>query len=492
MANPSNHPLFEDMHKKVEDTDRQGVSSDEPQVVDEIESLCMNCHEQGMTRLLLTKIPFFREVVIMSFACSHCAFRDTEVQPAGEIQQNGRKFTFMVEKADDLNRQLVKSDTCMFRVEDVDLEIPPGRGQLTNVEGILSMVAQDLEQGQPERKTDDSDVFAKIEDIINKLKRMASGESLPFTIVVDDPAGNSWIEPSTSDRRGQYVRADYQRTKAQNTSLGLVATDGTADDVQMRPEYHSTELYPQTNAQSTAPNIDAVDDDDIIENQVYSFPASCPGCSNSCATNMKMVNIPFFKQVIIMSTVCDHCGYRSNEVKTGGEVPDKGRRITVFIEKPEDLSRDILKSESCSLECPELALQIEPGTMGGRFTTVEGLLTQVRSDLRASLFDTGDGGDSVEDGERGRWKVFFDKLDAAISGEVVFHIKLEDPLAASYVQSFKAPEPDPQMEVEDYVRTEEEEDDLGLKDMNTENYQAPEELTEQEKAKQFLDSVARG
>lgn len=44
---------------------------------------------------------------------------------------------------------------------------------------------------------------------------------------------------------------------------------------------------------------------------------------------MKSVNIPHFKEVIIMSTVCDHCGYKSNEVKTGGEIPAKGKKNSV-------------------------------------------------------------------------------------------------------------------------------------------------------------------
>lgn len=37
--------LFEDMARKVEEASRDGVSEDEPKVVEEIESLCMNCHE---------------------------------------------------------------------------------------------------------------------------------------------------------------------------------------------------------------------------------------------------------------------------------------------------------------------------------------------------------------------------------------------------------------------------------------------------------------
>jgi zinc finger protein len=30
----------------------------------EVPSLCMNCEEQGVTRLLMTKIPFFRVIYI--------------------------------------------------------------------------------------------------------------------------------------------------------------------------------------------------------------------------------------------------------------------------------------------------------------------------------------------------------------------------------------------------------------------------------------------
>ena len=44
-----------------------------------IESLCMNCEENGQTRLLFTKIPFFREIIISSFDCEHCNSSNNEV-----------------------------------------------------------------------------------------------------------------------------------------------------------------------------------------------------------------------------------------------------------------------------------------------------------------------------------------------------------------------------------------------------------------------------
>jgi zinc finger protein len=56
-----------------------------------------------------------------------------------------------------------------------------------------------------------------------------------------------------------------------------------------------------------------------------------------------VTDIPHFKEVVIMSTTCDACGYRNNEVKAGGAISQKAKKITLKIEDTEDLSRDILK-----------------------------------------------------------------------------------------------------------------------------------------------------
>lgn len=411
----------------------------------------------------------------MSFSCDQCGFKNSEIQPAGEIQQQGHKFTFKVENVLDLNRQIVKSDTCVFRIEDLDLEVPPGKGQLSNVEGLISTIAEDLGMKQDERKEAAPELFEKIDAIVSSLKQMIAGTRFPFTVTANDPAGNSWIERATADKRGKHIRIDYARTDEQNTSLGLAAQNeeagqnGGTENVQMRPEYRASRMEPAMPDRPMVNNVD--EDDDIIENQVYTFPATCPGCMMACDTHMKMVNIPHFKQVVIMSTVCDHCGYRSNEVKTGGEVPEKGRRITIKIDGTEDINRDILKSESCALSCPELDLSVEPGTLGGRFTTIEGLLSQVRDDLRSNIFDDDfGGGDSMAAEEKTRWTAFFGKLEEAIRGNIKFTMILEDPLAGSYVQSLVDEGLDPAITIEDYERTEEEEEELGLKDINTDAY----------------------
>lgn len=399
--------------------------------------------------MLLTMIPYFREVIIMSFSCEHCGFQNNEIQPAGAFQLKGVHYELRLTTMVDFERQVVKSDTATVKFIELDVEIPSGRGQLTNVEGLLRSIVDDLESGQEDRKTTVPEVYSKIEEIVIKGKKMLAGEAFPFRVLLDDPAGNSFITPDMRDGVGKWEKREYLRTPEQNATLGLTNTDKTG----------------------------LGENDDIIPDQVYQFPASCPGCMHPCTTNMKMVEIPHFRQVVIMNTACDDCGYKSNDVKTGGEIPEKGKKVTLHVSKLEDLARDILKGESCELECPELSLSVNPGTLGGRFTTVEGLLTQVRDDLRNQIFQTGgsgQGGDSLSQEEKTRWDEFFAGLDSAIKGEREFTVILTDPLACSYVQSLAGDpsQPDDQMTVEEYERTDQEEEDLGLKDMKTENYQA--------------------
>ncbi|KAI8419276.1 hypothetical protein FOFC_01853 [Fusarium oxysporum] len=453
--------------------DAQNADDDE-RAVEEIESLCMNCGKNGVTRLLLTAIPYFREVVIMSFSCEHCHTQNNEIQAAGTVQPKGTHYELRLTDLADFSRQVVKSDTSTVKFIELDLEIPAGRGQLTNVEGLLTTVIEDLEMGQEARKEQAPEVYVKVAEIIAKGRAMLMGDSFPFRVWVDDPAGNSFIAPDLKDGVGKWEKHEYARTAEQNAALGLSDSDANAQQ-------------PQN------PGLTA--DGEIIPNEVYSFPATCPGCMHPCTTHMKMVDIPHFKQVVLMSTVCDDCGYRSNDVKTGGEIPEKGEKIILEVSDGADLARDILKSETCGLECPELKLQVNPGTLGGRFTTVEGLLTQVRGDLHSQIFEadgSGQGGDSLASDEKSQWTAFFDGLDAAIRGEKPFTIILTDPFASSYVQPLvDPPAPDPKIHRENYTRTDEEEEELGLKDMKLENYGEQEEDKKEKEGKETETAAER-
>ena len=402
-----------------------------------------------MTRILPIKVPFFKEILLESFNCEHCGFSNNTVKSAGQIQEKGSKYTFRLDEMADFQRQVVRNDTGIFRIENIDLEMPPGPGQFTNLEGMFTRIQTDLEHDQPIRKATNPDLHTALEAIITKLKDMLAGSAFPITVTLDDISGNSFIAPSDSDQGNKYVRTDYLRTHEQNVQLGLATEDR-----------------------------DVMEGVNVIDDEVYELQSECPACSKPCTVNMKKTNIPHFKEVIIMATVCEHCGYRTSDVKTGGAIPPLGKKLTLQVKTLEDLSRDILKSESCALKSHTLGLEVQPGTLGGRFTTVEGLLTQVRDQLHGQVFDTGgdlEGGDSMTAATKERWEAFFAKLDAAIKAEFEFDIILEDPLANSFIQkNVDGDAEDPQIQSEEYERTEEEKEDLGLNDMKVEGYEAEE------------------
>ncbi|KAL8665936.1 MAG: hypothetical protein Q9202_001872 [Teloschistes flavicans] len=459
-----------------QDTSQNAVE-DELKVVDRIESLCMQCSDTGETRLLMTKIPYFREIILISFSCDHCGWTNTEVKSAGQIQERGAKYSLDVRDEEDMQRQIIKSDTGIFRLEDLDIEMPADHSQLTNVEGILLEILKDLESGQRKRKREDPERWAKIDAIVQRLLKMTLNQEFPFTITLNDPTGNSWIEPSPEDRNHKYQKTEYPRNAAQNAALGLrdesstTSANGNTGHEQSVTSSNGTTAHVVPQISSEAEGSTDLEDVDILAGHNYSIPTSCPGCTKEAHVNLQLVNIPYFKEVVVSAVMCLHCNYRSSDVKTGGEIPPLGKKIYLHVKHPVDLSRDILKSETCCVKIEDLGLEVVPGTMGGRFTTVEGLLTQVRDDLRSNVFETedasGTGGDSMPDEKRQGWNGFFEVLDKAIQGKMEYTILLEDPLANSYVQSLEAPDPDPQLREEEYTRSQQEEEELGISDMRT-------------------------
>lgn len=65
--------------------------------------------------------------------------------------------------------------------------------------------------------------------------------------------------------------------------------------------------------------------------------------TGSCSLKVFILDIPHFKEVVIMATVCEYCGHKTNEVKSGGGIEPKGKRIILNVTDGSDLSRDVLK-----------------------------------------------------------------------------------------------------------------------------------------------------
>jgi len=432
-------PLFRDIQ----------ADDDDPEIT-EIESLCMRCESQGMTRLFLTKIPFFREVIVSSFCCDVCGYTNAELQPGGSIQDRGVTYKLNIETVEDLNRQVVQTANCSVKIPTLDFEIPAGKSALTTIEGVIDRSVEGLEQDQVLRRIQHPEVAAQIDDFVAKLKDLKNVQT-PFQFIIDDPSGNSFLEnPKAPNRDSQMTVAHYARTRAQDQALGLIE-EGDED---------------------TGEGAVGQDDGEGLNtlSEVLTFNTNCPECGSPCVTNMKMVNIPHFKEVVIMATVCDYCGHRDNEVKSSGGIEPLGTKIELKLLNSEDMARDVLKSETASISIPELDFETEMGTLGGKFTTVEGLLVDVKNQLKESnpFFR----GDSSQPGTYNKLAEFCDKMDEIISGELKnMTFVVDDSAGNSYIQSLCHPEPDPQLTVTKYTRSYDQNEDLGLNDMKTENYE---------------------
>ncbi|KYM95480.1 PREDICTED: zinc finger protein ZPR1 [Cyphomyrmex costatus] len=437
MENEKNKPIFCELN----------INDLEPEIT-EIESLCVECGKNGITRLLLTKIPHYKDVVLMSFECEHCGYQNNEIQSGGKITEKGIKLTLQVATLQDLNRQVVKSDYTSIHIPHLDFEIPPQsqKGEITTVEGIIDRSIRALEQDQPRRREEFPDTAIEIDLFISKLQALKILDE-PFTIIFQDISGNSHVEnPKAPIKDSQCTITHFKRTKEQNHMLGIYSDN---EDVLLNPIQEGE--YPL----------------EQLDSEVLTFPTNCPDCNSPCETNMKLTNIPHFKEVVIMATLCESCGHRTNEVKSGSGIEPQGVKIEVTITGTEDFSRDLLKSETCDMEIPELELEVGPNILGGRFTTVEGIITAMKEQLSSSTAFTGDSSDPEI---VNRMNVFIAQLEEVLDGQRKVTLILDDPAGNSYIQSLSDDGPDNKLKITKYDRNFEQNEELGLNDIKVENY----------------------
>lgn len=199
-----------------------------------------------------------------------------------------------------------------------------------------------------------------------------------------------------------------------------------------------------------------------INNEAFVIPQPCYHCSKMGVQKTCVSHIPHFKEIIIMAFNWEECGYRSVEVKQGGGISEKGKKITLQVENERDLTRDLYKGDTCSIHIPELELDLEPGTLGGIYTTVEGLISKIHDKLEeANPFSAGDS--SMDQ----KFRTFLKELESLNEGNTKFTLILDDPLSNCYIYSQLYPDADPQITVEEYERSHEQNDYLGINDMKT-------------------------
>ena len=172
---------------------------------------------------------------------------------------------------------------------------------ISTVEGVIDQAIKGL-------KTVEAN--PKLTEFIELLTQCQKG-LVQFTFVMDDPSGNSFIENPIAPKPDPSLKVDfYKRSKEQMEAIGLVP-DPTSPNITLDTE--SEEHINSVFAEDTS---------------VMTFPTACPVCSTEGQTRSCTLNIPHFKEIVLMSFNCENCSYHNGEVMVGGAVSPHARKIT--------------------------------------------------------------------------------------------------------------------------------------------------------------------
>ena len=188
------------------------------------------------------------------------------------------------------------------------------------------MVA-DLSTDQPLRRIQDEEGWKKIEELLDKIRAILGSDDeeddsgmktraekdtdlppmQPITFKLDDPSGNSFLEFVGSMADPKWNLRIYIRTLEQNIALGLVGVD---DEVARKNDEMKRRVTMQARAHFDVveKGEEAVGEDGsvkpITDDEIFVFPGVCSSCGHPIETNMKKVNIPYFKVSFFRPPTC--------------------------------------------------------------------------------------------------------------------------------------------------------------------------------------------
>lgn len=108
---------------------------------------------------------------------------------------------------------------------------------------------------------------------------------------------------------------------------------------------------------------------DVVTSDI---PSMCMYCHKTGFTKYLKKNIPHFKEVLISSFECPHCGHANNDVSFAGSLGDFGVRYELNVINNISFNRQVVKSEWATIRVPEADLEIPPAAQRSSIKTLEG------------------------------------------------------------------------------------------------------------------------
>ena len=151
---------------------------------------CPSCSKEIEYLYQTENIPYFSEILIVSANCISCGYRyvDTQLLKSAEPC----RYEFFLSGAEDLSVRVVRSMTGTIKIPELGVEIDPGpacHGFVTNIEGVLDRI-ENVVRGALIWAESEERENATI--LLDQIVRAREG-TFPFTLIIEDPSGNSGI-----------------------------------------------------------------------------------------------------------------------------------------------------------------------------------------------------------------------------------------------------------------------------------------------------------
>lgn len=152
--------------------------------------------------------------------------------------------------------------------------------------------------------------------------------------------------------------------------------------------------------------------------------SACPVCNRELVTNWVEDNIPFFGEVMHITSLCE-CGFRYADTLIMAQRSPVHYELR--IKNRDDLDARVVRSTSGTIRIPELGISIEPGSASESFVTnIEGVLERVEEILQnVTLWD------EVE--KKARAEELLSIIEKIKNGEYEITVIIEDPLGNSAI-----------------------------------------------------------
>ncbi len=161
--------------------------------------ICPECGNEDANMIShILDIPHYDDFMMLSLHCKKCGLRSTDF--FNTHSKGHTIYTYNVEDEADSRTKIVRASFGKISIPELGVSIDPKTGTSTwirNVEGVLEDINKKLFLAKTNYDTQElKDAVQERMDLLSQFQNY----ELPFTIIVEDPEGNSLILPAVESR----------------------------------------------------------------------------------------------------------------------------------------------------------------------------------------------------------------------------------------------------------------------------------------------------